>query len=257
MKRIQSRLLQITEDGSENTHFATESSDLANGLGIQIENFIKDHIDTSLIVIDTLQRVRDNSGENYSYANDYEQMNKLKEIADQNNIAIIVVHHLRKMADSDPINMVSGSTGIVGAVDGIFVLVKDERASNKAKLHITGRDIKDIVILLEFDQEECLWKMISHDYMDIVTNDEPVISAISQLMQESTNWEGTSTQLLDALKKYQEVLLKPNVLSRTIRNLSEILFNDFGIKYTFRRTNQIKKISLRRVDSDANDGISV
>ncbi len=34
-------------------------------------------------------------------------------------IAILVVHHTHKCYDSDPFNMVSGSTGIIGSVDGI------------------------------------------------------------------------------------------------------------------------------------------
>jgi hypothetical protein len=64
-----------------------------------------------------------------------EEVNRIKSVADRHEIAVLLVHHLRKMPDSDPFNMVSGSTGIIGAVDSIFVLEKDCRTDNKAKLH--------------------------------------------------------------------------------------------------------------------------
>ena len=34
------------------------------------------------------------------------------------------IHHLRKLHDDDPMNMISGSTGLSGAADSAFVLQK-------------------------------------------------------------------------------------------------------------------------------------
>ncbi len=110
----------------------------------QLEKFMIEHTDTGLIVIDTLQRVRGMvSTEKNAYANDYHEIGLLKAFADKYKIAVLLIHHVRKMPDSDPFNMVSGSVGIIGAVDSMYVLEKDKRTENKAILHVTGRDIED------------------------------------------------------------------------------------------------------------------
>ena len=58
-------------------------------------------------------------------------------------IAILLVHHLRKQGDSDPFNMISGTNGLAGGVDTMFVLDKCYRCSDNATLHCSGRDIDD------------------------------------------------------------------------------------------------------------------
>jgi len=82
---------------------------------------------------------------------------KIKGLADKFKIAVLLVHHLRKASNSDPFNMVSGSTGIIGAVDSISVLEKQKRIENAAILHVTGRDIEDKQIKLEFDWYPPIW----------------------------------------------------------------------------------------------------
>lgn len=148
--RLHFRLSCITDESTEQTMFATESSDITNGLIEQLETFLVKYPDTSLIIIDTFQRIRDSENDKNAYRSDYDEERKLKAVADRHKIAMVLVHHLRKMPDNDPINMISGSTGIARAVDGIFILEKDNRMDNKAKRHITGRDIEDLQILLEF-----------------------------------------------------------------------------------------------------------
>ena len=80
--RIQSRLFEITEEAPPTLHFAIISDAIGNGLEIQIENFIREHPGTGLIVIDTLQKVRKTVSSNVNpYAADYDDINVLKRIA--------------------------------------------------------------------------------------------------------------------------------------------------------------------------------
>ena len=132
--------------------FATTAENLTTGLITQLESFVKTYPDTGLIVIDTFQRIRDAESES-TYSNDYREVVKIKELADRHKIAVMLIHHLRKAPDSDPFNMVSGSTGIIGAVDSIYVLEKAKRVENAALLHVTGRDIEDMQLKLEFDRD--------------------------------------------------------------------------------------------------------
>jgi len=160
VERLNLRLSRITEEGTERSYFATHAETLSGDLLAQLENFMQAHPDTGLIVIDTFQRIRD-ANEKSAYASDYEEVNRIKAVADKYKIALLLVHHLRKMPDSDPFNMVSRSTGIIGAVDSLYVLEKDSRTDNKAKLHVTGRDIEDMQLLLEFDRATSTWRFIS------------------------------------------------------------------------------------------------
>ena len=45
--------------------------------------------------------------------------------------------------DADPFNMISGTTGISGCVDGSFVLSESKRGSRAATLYCVGRDIEN------------------------------------------------------------------------------------------------------------------
>ena len=105
-------------------HFAIMADTLKHGLEQQIEQFLTDHPDTKLVVIDTLQRVRSAGSDSNLYANDYQDIGLLKKLADKRHIAILLIHHLRKLHDDDPMNMISGSTGLSGAADSTFVLQK-------------------------------------------------------------------------------------------------------------------------------------
>ena len=81
------------------------SEKLRGGLEQQIERFLKEHPGTALIVIDTLQRIRGIANDVNPYASDYRDLGILKELADKHRIAILLIHHLRKMNDDDPMNM--------------------------------------------------------------------------------------------------------------------------------------------------------
>lgn len=139
--RIQNRLFEIADDAQSNVHFCTECSTLGHGLEEQLENFVSEYPDTLLVIIDTLQMVR---GNNYdcNYANDYRNLSVLKKIADKHQIAILLIHHLRKEPSEDIFNRISGTTAISGAVDSSFTLINSSHGSGRAKLFCIGRDIE-------------------------------------------------------------------------------------------------------------------
>ena len=56
-QRIQTRLIDLTEDAPPTLRFAIMADTLKHGLEQQIEQFLAEHPTTKLVVIDTLQRV--------------------------------------------------------------------------------------------------------------------------------------------------------------------------------------------------------
>ena len=137
--RIQDRLFRLTDEASGRLHFAVASDKLSDGLIVQLEDYLKEYADSRLIVIDTLQKIRTASKDN-AYASDYGDISLIKDFADRHSLAVVVVHHIRKQNDSDVFNKVSGTTGLTGSADATFVLEKEKRASDTAKLYVTGRD---------------------------------------------------------------------------------------------------------------------
>ena len=90
-RRIQTRLFDLTEDAPPTLHFAIMADTLKHGLEQQIEQFLNEHPNTKLVVIDTLQRVRSAGSDSNLYANDYQDIGLLKQLADKRHIAILLM----------------------------------------------------------------------------------------------------------------------------------------------------------------------
>ena len=249
--RIQTRLECITETASEQTFFATVINDISSGFEQQIAGFIKVHPDTVLVVVDTFQKIRSKTIDRNIYASEYDEANKIKAIADKFNIAVMLVHHTRKLIDSDPFNMISGSTGIIGACDGIMVLNKDNRLSNKAKLNVTGRDIEDRDIILEFNKDKFIWEFVTDNKNKPTLAENPIMTKIIEIVREKKSWRGI---LSDFINEF-ELKIQPNAFSR-ILNANISLLKDSGIKYQMHRTATARYINFEYDDDDNDDKIT-
>lgn len=252
--RIQNRLFDISDEAPENLHFATMSEVIGEGLENQIEDFLNVHIDTILIVIDTLQRIRKVSTDANPYASDYRDIGILKQLADKHRIAILLIHHLRKMNDDDPMNMISGTTGISGATDSNFVLKKDKRSGNVATLYCVGRDIEYRELQLEFDKVTHIWNFVSDSITDEPEPSDEIIIYLSAVMESLHSFSGTATELAGEIEKMCGAVIRPNILiKKMIRNQAELA--ERGIMFEMKRTHDRKEIVLRYecVDCVGND----
>lgn len=77
-------------DGTDNLYFAVFAKQLGDGLEEQLKKFLEEHSDTRLVIIDTLQKIRGEGGEKYSYSNDYEVISRLKKIADDSGVCLLL-----------------------------------------------------------------------------------------------------------------------------------------------------------------------
>ena len=247
--RLHFRLSHITDAGSEQSFFATEADNLSGSLLAQLEKHLQDYPDTGFIVIDTLQRVRGVTLEKNAYANDYDEIGRLKAFADRHRVALLLVHHVRKMPDSDPCNMVSGSVGIIGAVDSMYVLEKDKRTENKATLHVTGRDIEDMQLMLEFDRDATVWRFVS--YLSGEKTEDGMATALASFLSSRSGFTGTATELLDGLRGIDSSLnYSPNSLTRAMKEQALLLEKRHHITMTFTRKRNTRLVSLSMCDDD-------
>ena len=248
--RLQKRLSRMFGmESSENFYFATQSKNLNEGLEEQLNEFVKKHTDARLIIIDTLQKVREVAGDKFSYASDYEIVTKLKAFSDKHGICLLVVHHTRKLESSDSFDMISGTNGLLGAADGAFVMQKEKRTDNKAILEVAGRDQQDQRLLLDFDREQCVWKLRKAETELWKEPTDPILETIAKIVSdEQTVWSGTASELLQLLP---EIEIQPNVLTRKLNIGAEKLLIEHRIRYESNRKNSGRMIKLEFVKEEA------
>ena len=250
-QRIQTRLFDLTEDAPPTLHFAIMADTLKRGLEQQIEQFLTDHPAAKLVVMDTLQRVRSAGGDSNLYANDYQDVGLLKQLADKQHIAILLIHHLRKLHDDDPMNMISGSTGLSGAADSTFVFQKNSRLANVASLHCTGRDIPDRTLKLEFGEEDHVWKLLEDSKTCSGASKISTLqieNLLSELLRKESEISAPAKALLEKIDPDGSLGITPKKVTRLVLESVETL-RENGILVKTYRSNGKRLISLRSAES--------
>ena len=241
-RRLQDRMFRMFGvESTEHLHFATCAKQVGSGLEEQLEMFLREHPDTRLIIIDTLQKVRELGGEAYSYAGDYEIVGKLKNFADKHGICLLLVHHTRKQPAADKFEMISGTTGLLGCADGAFLLQKERGTTMNGTLDVVGRDQGEQKLHLVRDREHLYWNL---DHMEAEVCEappDPLLEKINTIV--SSTWAGSPTDLVDLLGLEQ----KPNTLSRYLNVNKSRLENEYGIEYQNNRTHGGRIIALSRI----------
>lgn len=161
-RRLKKRLEMMLhgEPAPDGLHLATAWPRLDQGGLQQLEAWLDNHPEARLVIVDTLQKLRPpHDGSRGLYEQDYAALAGLKALADRHGAAALVVHHLRKGVSEDPLEEVSGTTGLTGAADSVWVLRRD-RGRMDAMLFSTGRDIEEHEAALEFDPSLGLWCLL-------------------------------------------------------------------------------------------------
>lgn len=204
-RRLYNRLGKLLDGGEPpaGLHMATEWPALGAGGAEALDVFLHEHPDTRLVVVDTLKKVRPRVPGNRSlYDLDYEALEPLLPLAAEHGVAVVVTHHLRKMEADDPLDAISGSTGLSGGVDGALVL-KRERGRADAFLYVTGREIEEErELALKWDADLASWSIVG-DAAEYKLSEER--AAIVRALEE-TGEPMTPTEVADALgEKFNNV----------------------------------------------------
>lgn len=248
-RRLQKRMNRMFGvDGTANLFFAITAKKLGEGLEDQLEEFINLHPYTRLIIIDTLQKIRQGNGDSYSYANDYECVGNLKKFADQKEICLLIVHHTRKQQASDKFDMISGTTGILGCADGAFVLQKERRTDCSATLDIVGRDQCDQRLYLIRNQEKLLWDLDHAETELWKSPPDPIVLKIAEFITtDNPKWNGNASELVEILK----LDIAPNALTKKLNIGAGTLENDYKIRYESSRNHDGRRINFELISSEA------
>ena len=243
--RLQRRLYRMFgANATGHLHLCTEAHTIQGGLAIQLSRFLVHHQNTGLVIIDTLQKIRDVFSDTYSYSNDYQLIGYLKSLAEYHGICLILVHHTRKQQSDDNFDMVSGTNGLTGAADATLILSKAKRTGNTASLQITGRDQEDQIIHLIRNEENLCWDLERLEKELWKAPPDPLLERISQLiLPGQEEWTGSPSQL----RAFLGVDMKPNVLTQRLNINAARLSDEYSINYWNKRTHLGRRVGLRCV----------
>jgi RecA-family ATPase len=241
-QRIQNRMFMMYGvNDTPNLHFATAAGKIGNGLDEQLENFMREHPDTKLIIIDTMQKIREVGGEAYSYASDYEIVGKLKQFADKHCICVLTVHHTRKQPAGDAFEMISGTTGLLGCADGSLLMQKKKRTALEATIDVVGRDQQDQIFYLKKDPETQIWNLERMETEPHKEPPDPVLEAVAKLVSaECPEWTGSPSELAAAV----QVGMAANALTKYLNVKSGRLLDEYHVGYENRARHAGRQVKL-------------
>ena len=240
--RLQSRMFRMFGvEGTSSLHFATNAKMIGSGLDEQLEKFVREHSDTKLIIVDTLQKVREVVNDSYSYSSDYEVIGKLKQFADRYGVCVLIVHHTRKQPAGDSFEMISGTTGLLGCADGALLMQKEKRTDSKATLEVVGRDQPDQRLYLSKDQENLIWSLDHAENELWKQTPDPVLEAVAKIVSaDNREWEGSPTELAQAIQTDMAV----NRLTKHLNVNASRLLEEHQVKYENKTKHAGRRIRL-------------
>ena len=228
-QRIQSRMFMMYGvNDTDRLHFATAAGKIGNGLDEQLENFVRVHPDTKLIIIDTMQKIREVGGEAYSYASDYEIIGRPKQFADKHCICVLTVHHTRKQPAGDSFEMISGTTGLLGCADGSLLMQKKKRTALEATIDVVGRDQQDQILYLKKDPHTQIWNLERTENEPYKEPPDLILKAVSDLVSPLVpTWMGSPSELASAAN----INMAANALTKYLNVKYGKLLDEYSIRY--------------------------
>ncbi len=154
------------------------------GLEESLQNWIDSVPDPRLICIDTLARVKSRTGFNKAgtaYDHDNETLRNIQKLAIQNGVSIVLVSHLNKAPQDYAFDKITGSTGLQGICDAMWLIERGEHGAQSTFIG-RGRDIMDFEYALNWNQETWRYDWVGNlQEVNLNDNRKEVIDAMREL----------------------------------------------------------------------------
>lgn len=166
-RRLQGRLRVMTSPGEvpPGRLLLATSLPLMDAAGAEwLARFAAERPELRLIVLDTLARCRPPRPRNADpHAEDTALISRLQAVAAEARLCLVLVAHTRKRdvrhGEPDSLESVAGTMALTGCADAVLVL-RRARLEREARLSVTGRDIEERELALEFDPSCGVWSVL-------------------------------------------------------------------------------------------------
>ena len=245
-KRIQQRLFEMSDDNFSGLTFSSDIMRLDADFIQSVENYLQQHPDTKLIVVDTLNYIRPDKPNTNMYKNDYDDMIKLHRLTQQYGIGMMLLHHNRKNGGNDDLHSVSGSTGLTGGADNCMIIERPKRGEKAAKLKVISRDMESFEMEI-MQSGNGIWvasedKAIAEKEISLTVKAVYLFCVLTNHSDEP--FKISPTELSDGIFELFSISIPPTMIKKNLTADHEDL-EALGLKFDYERTKQGRKLVFR------------
>lgn len=248
-RSMKNRISMMTADAPKGLYLMTpqevfEFGNIGNGFESQVDYFLESHKGVKLVIVDTYGLIQGSRPSQYVYRQEYAEISHLNSWARKKGFTLVLIHHQNKQDDyANPVQGISGSTGITGGLQAYYILSKRDYTDKMTKLTIGGKEImeRDIFIQPESDTNRTWVEVEPEDRPSrrkTVSND-PVTMAIRELCADKDEIEISAKELAERVgESPRSVGLWLNQYEGELAEYQGIAFmkkhTERGTIYTFR-----------------------
>ena len=163
-----------------------EAPYLDMGLEESLQTWIDSVPNPRLICIDTLARVKSRTGYNKAgtaYDHDNETLRNIQKLAIKNGVSIVLVSHLNKAPQDYAFDKITGSTGLQGICDAMWLVERGEHGAQSTFIG-RGRDIHDFEYAMNWNEETWRYDWVGNlQEVNLNDNRKEVLDAIRELQK--------------------------------------------------------------------------
>ena len=183
-RRLKDRERKLNLNTLTPPYVDVEAPYLDMGLEESLQTWIDSVPNPRLIVIDTLARVKGRTGFNKSgtaYDHDNETLRAIQNLAIRNGVTIVLVSHLNKAPQDYAFDKITGSTGLQGICDAMWLVERGEHGAQSTFIG-RGRDIMDFEYSLTWNEETWRYDWVGNlQEVNLNENRNEVLNAMKEL----------------------------------------------------------------------------
>lgn len=211
-RSMKGRISMMTDDAPSGLYLMTpqevfEFGNIGNGFESQVDYFLESHKGVKLVIVDTYGLIQGSRTATQNiYRQEYAEISHLNSWARKKGFTLVLIHHQNKQDDyANPVQGISGSTGITGGLQAYYILTKRDYTDKMTKLTIGGKEIKerDIFIQPESDDNRTWIEVEPEDRPSRrkTVSADPITMAIRELCADSEEIEISAKELADRVGK--------------------------------------------------------
>lgn len=211
-RSMKNRISMMTDDAPKGLYLMTpqevfEFGNIGNGFESQVNYFLESHKGVKLVIVDTYGLIQGSrTAAQNIYRQEYAEISHINSWARKKGFTLVLVHHQNKQDDyANPVQGISGSTGITGGLQAYYILSKRDYTDKTTKLTIGGKEImeRDIFIQPESDTNRTWIEVEPEDRPSRKTTvaNNPITMTIRDLCANSEEIEITAKELAERVGK--------------------------------------------------------